>query len=45
MPARMPYISRLLCDVGAHIPWDKGGEIGWLLGMQYLESDGSNLEI
>ena len=23
----------------------KGSEIGWLLEMQYLESDGSNLEI
>ena len=28
-----------------HIPWDKGSEIGWLLEMQYLESDGSNFEI
>ena len=28
-----------------HIPWDKGSEIGWLLEMQYLESDGSNYEI
>ena len=27
-----------------HIPWDKGSEIGWLLEMQYLESNGSNLE-
>ena len=24
---------------------EKGGEIGWLLEMQYLESDSSNLEI
>ena len=22
-----------------HIPWDNGSEIGWLLEMQYLESD------
>ena len=27
-----------------HIPWDKGSKIGWLLEMQYLESDGSNFE-
>ena len=25
--------------------WDKGGEIGWLLEMQYLKNDKSNLEI
>ena len=28
-----------------HIPWNKGGEIGWLLELQNLESDSSNLEI
>ena len=28
-----------------HIPWNKGGEIGWLLELQNLESDNSNLEI
>ena len=27
------------------VGWDKGSEIGWLLEMQYLKSDGSNLEI
>ena len=35
--------DRLQCS-RRHIPWDKGSEIGWLLKMQYLESDGSNFE-
>ena len=28
-----------------YIPWNKGGEIGWLLELENLESYSSNLEI
>ena len=34
------YFASHIC-----IPWNKGGEIGWLLELENLESDSGNLEI